>query len=104
MLFLEVWYRVFQSRHMTPPQVQQGWDQQNDNKVGLQEEKVVDPSSGGHIDDEQQEVGLKAWGKEGGHDNKEPEAHSGLREATETLSSRLPTARRKKVGDPWTTL
>ena len=61
--FLEVWYRMFQSLHMNPPppdpvvQIQQGWDQQNDNdKVEPQEEKVVDPSSGSHNDGEQQEV------------------------------------------------
>ena len=54
---------MFQSLHMNPPppdpvvQIQQGWDQQNDNdKVGPQEEKVVDPSSGSHNDGEQQEV------------------------------------------------
>ena len=50
MQLLEVWYRVFQSRQMTPlpdpaVQLQQGWYQQNDHdEVGLQEEKVVDPS------------------------------------------------------------
>ena len=37
-------------------QVQQGLDQQNDHdEVGPQEEKVVDPSLGGHIDGKPQE-------------------------------------------------
>ena len=40
---------------------------------------MVDPSSGGHVDGEQQEGWLEAWDEEGGHDDDVEQARRGQR-------------------------
>ena len=47
---------------------------------------MVDPSSGGHIDGEQQEVELKAADEEGGHDVADEQAQQS-REQTEACGT-----------------